>query len=190
MRRISHPQVVVSPIQPTPGATHYVVTTPHRPFNSSARLLIPDCARPSAFRPRSSPSSRRLLFTVTGVVDTDLPHGELPSLQLTTQPLLHRLGAQRYGAGGTGRGHAMQGGVGVRHAFGVSTHHTIVGVTSAGQHNQQADNQQQRVQQPLHGSFFQAPYDTHSSRAHQATGLLVRHPLSEQIGPPPRQSRR
>ena len=33
MRRISHPQVVASPIQPTPCAAHYVVAMPHRPFS-------------------------------------------------------------------------------------------------------------------------------------------------------------
>ena len=42
IRLISHPKVVASPIRPTPGATHYVVTMPHRPFSPSAKLLIPD----------------------------------------------------------------------------------------------------------------------------------------------------
>ena len=103
------------------------------------QLPGPIAPRPSAFRPRSSRNPRRLLFTVAGVVGPDLPHGELPSLQLIPHPLLHRLGAQRNSADCAGHGQAMQGGVGVRHAFGVPTHHTVVGVTAAGQHNQQAD---------------------------------------------------
>ena len=78
MRRISHPQAVASPIQPTPGATHYVVTMPHRPFGPSARLLIPGCASQSAFCPRHFRRSHRLLFTVAGVVRPDLTHGDLP----------------------------------------------------------------------------------------------------------------
>ena len=88
----------------------------------------------------------RLLFTVAGVVGPDLPHDELPSLQLTTQPFLDRLGAQRYGTRWRWttvmRYRVVL--VSVRHPgfkpHGVSTHHTVVGVTSAGQHNQQADS--------------------------------------------------
>ena len=179
MRRIIRPRVVVPAIKSAPVAADSVATIAHLAFSLAGTILIPDCARPCDFRPRSSRSSRRLLFTVAGVVGPDLPHGELPSLQLTTQPLLHRLGAQRNSAAGAGRGHAIQSGVGVRQASGVPTQHTVVGVV---QPDPPADNQQQRVQPPMHGWFFQAPYDTQSSRAPQATRLLVRHPLPEQIG--------
>ena len=55
MRRISHPQVVASPIRPTPGATHSVATMPYRPFSPSARLLIPDWAQPKRLLPTPFP---------------------------------------------------------------------------------------------------------------------------------------
>ena len=128
MRHIIRPRVVAPAIQSTPVAAHSVATIAHLAFSLAGTILIPDCPRPSAFRPRSSRSSRRLLFTVAGVVGPDLPHGELPALQLTTQPFLHRLGAQHYGAAGARRGQAMQG-AGVRQAYRVPTHHTVVGVT-------------------------------------------------------------
>ena len=110
MRHIIRPRVVAPAIQSAPYAADSVATIAHLAFSLAATILIPDCPRPSDFRLRSSRNSRRLLFTVAGVVGPDLPHGELPSLQLTTQPLLHRLGAQRYGAAGAGRGHAIQSG--------------------------------------------------------------------------------
>ena len=55
MRRISHPQVVASPIRPTTFATHYVATMPYRPFSPSARLLIPDWAQPKRLLPTPFP---------------------------------------------------------------------------------------------------------------------------------------
>ena len=109
MRHIIHPQIVVPAIQSTPIAAHSVATIAHLAFRLAGTILIPDCPRPCAFRPRSSRSSRRLLFTVAGVVGPDLPHGELPSLQLTTQPFLHRLGAQRHSPEGAGHGPADAG---------------------------------------------------------------------------------
>ena len=42
------------------------------------------------------------------------------------------------------------GGVGVRHASGVSTRHPVIGVHPAGQRNPQADHYRQRVPQPMH----------------------------------------
>ena len=159
MRRIIRPQVVVPAIQSAPYAADSVATIAHLAFSLAGTILIPDCAPPKRLSPAlffPQLLFRRLLFTVAGVVGPDLPHGELPSLQLTTQPLLHRLGAQRYGAAGAGRGQPIQSGVGVRQAYRVPTHHTVVGVTSAGQPDPQADNHQQRVQPPMHGWFFQA----------------------------------
>ena len=136
---------------------------------------------PSIFRPRYFRNYRPRLFTVADVVGPDLRQGEFPSLQLSTQPFLHRLGAQRNSPTGLGHVQPMQDGVGVRQAFGVSTHHPVIGAHPAGQRDPQANDCQQRVPQPTRSWLFQVPNGSHPSRAPQAIGQLTRHPLAEHI---------
>ena len=57
MRRISRPQVVASPIRPTPGATHSVITRRHPAFTPSARLLIPDPGPAQAHFAHAAPAA-------------------------------------------------------------------------------------------------------------------------------------
>ena len=87
----AHPRVVAPASHSAPVATHSVATIAHLAFSLAGTILIPDCTPPQRLSPAFFPQLSTVLFTVAGVVGPDLPHGELPPLQLTTQPFLHRL---------------------------------------------------------------------------------------------------
>ena len=99
----------------------------------TSSLTVSEASPPQVIRRPRSPHQPRRLFSVASVAGPVLPHGEFPSLELTTQPSLHRLGAQRNSPDHAGHGQPMRGGVGVRQASGVSTQHPVVGVHPAGQ---------------------------------------------------------
>ena len=147
------------------------------------RLLIPDPGPVRASFARAiSATIAHGLFTVADVVGPDLRQGEFPSLQLTTQPLLHspRRSAQRCRWRWTQSADAAWFWCppGIRRIDAPCDRRSPPRRPAA-IHRKTISSQ--RVQQPMDGWFFQAPNNAHLSGEPRALGQLVRRPLAEHI---------
>ena len=164
-------------LHPLAGMSAAGTATVHRPAGNVDWLGWPRFSLPFS----DSTTAITATFSTAPLMD-DNSANLVDAGQSLRKPLLHRLGAQGHGLDGAGRVQAMQSGVGVRHTYGLSTHHPVGGVHPAGQRDPQADHYRQRFPQPTHSWLSQVPNDGNPSRAPRTLGQLVSRPLAEHLG--------